>query len=147
MWENLERVFHTSRQARGRIMNEPKHVVAIVDDDQMALASLQELLESAGYTVRSFSSAEQLVASTLSEVNVLITDIGLPGKNGFELRDIARAANPAMPVFLVTGRHEIANQSRAQGVSGFFRKPFEGKLLLAAIAEALRSQGNSGPVR
>jgi FixJ family two-component response regulator len=45
-----------------------------------------------------------------------------------------------MPVFLLTGRHEIGDQHRAMGkdVSGLFRKPFSGQDLLAAIDRALR---------
>ncbi|WP_132559072.1 response regulator [Rhizobium sullae] len=119
-------------------MSEKKTVVAIVDDDPRVLESLEELLESAGYVARSFSSAGSLFASGLSGVDVLITDIGMPGMDGFELRDLVREAHPDLPVFLITGRHEIADQGRAQGISGFFRKPFDGRVLLAAIGDALR---------
>jgi CheY-like chemotaxis protein len=47
---------------------------------------------------------------------------------------------PELPVILITGRHEIADQQRAiaQG-SRFFRKPFDGQALLAAISQALPS--------
>ena len=96
-----------------------------------------ELLESAGYRARCFSSAQAILDDGLSDIDVLITDIGLLGVDGFELRNRARAARPDLPVFLITGRHEIADQSRAQGISGFFRKPFDGRLLLAAVTEAL----------
>jgi FixJ family two-component response regulator len=113
-------------------------VVAIVDDDPIVLGSLEELLESAGYAVRSFSSAVLLLASGVAGVDVLVTDIGIPGIDGFELRDLVKEVRPELPVFLITGRHEIADQERARDISGFFRKPFEGQVLLAAIGEALR---------
>ena len=64
--------------------------------------------------------------------------------NGFELRDLARKTRPELPVFLITGRHEIADQDRAQGISGFFRKPFDAKALLAAIGDSLRDGENGG---
>jgi FixJ family two-component response regulator len=115
-------------------------VVAVVDDDPRLLESLEELLESAGYLSRSFSSAQQLLISGLSGLDVLITDIGMLGMNGFELRDLVKRARPDLPVFLITGRHEIADQDRAQGVSGFFRKPFDAQALLAAVSDALRNQ-------
>lgn len=114
-----------------------RSVVAVVDDDLRLLESLEDLLESAGYRVRCFSSAQAILDGGLSDVDVLITDIGLPGIDGFELRNQVRAARPDLPVFLITGRHEIADQNRAQGISGFFRKPFDGRLLLAAVTEAL----------
>ena len=47
-------------------------------------------------------------------------------------------------MFLITGRHEIADQDRAQGISGFFRKPFDAEALLAAIGDALRNRENGG---
>ena len=125
-------------------MNRGKPVVAIVDDDPRLLESVENLLESAGYVSRSFSSAESLIVSGLSNLDVLITDIGMPGMNGFELRDIVKRARPEVPVFLITGRHEIADQDRAQGISGFFRKPFDAHALLAAVGKALSDRKREG---
>ena len=116
-------------------MNKP--LVAIVDDDPTVLASLVELLESADFRTRSFHSGEVLLAYGLEGVDVLISDIGMPGADGFELRDLARQANPQLPVFLITGRHEIAGQDRARGIDGFLRKPFDGHALVAAVRKAL----------
>ncbi|MET4399840.1 MULTISPECIES: response regulator [unclassified Bradyrhizobium] len=116
-----------------------RSAVAIVDDDPRVLESLEELLESAGYAVFCFSSAEALLARGLSQVDVLITDIGLPNVDGLQLRNAVRERRPDLPVFLITGRYEIADQSRAKGITGFFRKPFDGLALLSAIGEALRS--------
>ena len=125
-------------------MDDSKPIVAIVDDDPRLLESLEELLESAGYATASFSSARALLATGLVDVDLLITDIGMPGVDGFELRDIVGKARPELPVFLVTGRHEIADQHRAQGISGFFRKPFDAQALLAAVGEALRNRKEEG---
>ena len=122
-------------------MRTKRSVVVVVDDDPRLLESLEDLLESAGYSARCFSSAQALMGDGLSGVDVLISDIGLPKINGFELRNRVRSARPDLPVFLMTGRHEIADQSRAQGISGFFRKPFDGQLLLPAIKEALHTVG------
>lgn len=121
-------------------MNVPRPVVAIVDDDPRLLESLEELLESAGYAARSFRSAASLLISGLAGLDVLITDIGMPGMDGFALRDLVRKARPDLPVFLITGRHETADQDRARGIGGFFRKPFDAKALLSAVGEALRNQ-------
>ncbi|MEO3433608.1 response regulator [Inquilinus sp. CAU 1745] len=118
-------------------MSKSGPVVAIVDDDPRVLESLEDLLESAGYVPRSFSSAGSLLISGLSGVDVLITDIGLPGTDGFELRGLVKTVRPDLPVFLITGRHETADQGRAQGISGFFRKPFDAQALLAAVNDAL----------
>jgi FixJ family two-component response regulator len=112
--------------------------VAIVDDDPRPLESLEELLESAGYATRSFLSAESLLLDGLSGVDLLITDIGMPGLDGFELRDLVTRVRPSLPVFLITARHELADRKRAIGSSTFFRKPFDAQALLAAVGDALR---------
>ncbi|MGN6465248.1 MAG: response regulator [Rhizobiaceae bacterium] len=121
-----------------------KRAVAVVDDDPRLLESLEDLLESAGYTVRSFSSGISLLDRGISDVDVLITDIGMPGMDGFQLRDEVRKTRPDLPVILITGRHEIADQERAQRIDRLFRKPFDGQALLAAVVEALqRTEGGS----
>ena len=125
-------------------MEKTRSTIAVIDDDPRVLESLEELLESAGYAACCFRSAERLLVRGLADLDLLITDIGMPGTDGFQLRDIVRKARPELPVFLITGRHEIADYGRAQGISGFFRKPFDAPALLAAIAEALEKSGNGG---
>jgi FixJ family two-component response regulator len=115
-------------------------MIAVVDDDPRPLESLENLFESAGYAVRTFSSAKVLIDAGLSGIDCIITDIGMPGMDGFELHDLVKNARPDLPVFLLTGRHEIGDQQRANAkdIRGFFRKPFDGPTLLAAVDEALR---------
>jgi FixJ family two-component response regulator len=124
-----------------------RSVIAVVDDDPRVLESLENLLESAGYAVLTFSSGAALLAAGFSSVDCLITDIGMPGIDGFELLDVVKRARPKMPVFLLTGRHEIGDQHRATGkdISGFFTKPFDGQVLLAAIDRTLGNTNVGGP--
>ena len=118
-------------------------IIAAVDDDLRLLESLRDLLESAGYSVRSFRSARLFLEdeAALSESDCLIADIGMPAIDGFELENLVKQARPELPVILITGRHEIAGQQRAiaQG-NRFFRKPFDGQVLLAAIGQALQNE-------
>lgn len=125
-------------------MRKERSVVAIVDDDPRMLESLEDLLESVGYVALRFLSAASLLADELSTVDLLITDIGMPGMDGFELRDLVKKARPELPVFLITGRHEIADRDRVQGISGFFRKPFDAQALLAAVGDTLRDREVEG---
>lgn len=119
-----------------------KSVVAVVDDDPRVLESLEELLESAGHAARTFSSARNLLNSTaLAEIDCLITDIGMPGMDGFELQRVMSEKRPELPVILITGRHEIAELSQAKH-NRFFRKPFDTRALLAAIGDALNGKEN-----
>ena len=120
-----------------------KNIVAIVDDDQRLLESLEDLLESAGHAVRTFGSAQALLDSkAVPEIDCLITDIGMPGMDGFELQRRINERRPELPVILITGRHEIAERPQARH-NRFFRKPFDGQTLLAAIGEALTGKEDS----
>lgn len=120
-------------------MNERKRTIAVVDDDPRLLESLEELFESAGYAARTFPSARALIDAGFSDIDCLVTDIGMPAMDGFELHGVVKKARPELPVFLITGRHEIGYQQRANAkdISGFFRKPFDGPALLAAVGNSL----------
>ena len=114
-------------------------VVAVVDDDHRTLESLADLLEAAGYDVRVFSSASLLCeGGGLSDIDCLISDIGMPDMDGFELRRMARAERPELPVILMTGRPEArAQYSSLIDGDRYFEKPFDGQQLLASIRKAL----------
>lgn len=124
-------------------MPNPQSVIAIVDDDQRLLESLENLLESAGHVVRAFSSGQTLLESnTVPEIDCLITDIGMPGMDGFELQRLMSERRPDLPVILITARHEVIELLQAKH-NWFFRKPFDGQALLAAIGDALTGKENS----
>jgi FixJ family two-component response regulator len=114
-----------------------KRTIAVVDDDIRLLESLENLLESAGYAVRTFSSANGLLAAGLTDLDCLITDIGMPEVDGFQLREIVAQTRPDLPILMITGRHEIADQpGKAALATTLFRKPIDGRLLLAAVEKA-----------
>ena len=123
-----------------------RFVVAVVDDDHRTLESLADLLEAAGYDVRLYTSAKAVwTRGGLSDIDCLISDIGMPDMDGFELRRLALSERPELPVILITGRPEL----RAQHSSNierdrYFEKPFDGRQLLAAIRAALGSARPKG---
>ena len=121
-------------------MPEPtRFVVAVVDDDHRTLESLADLLEAEGYDVRLYSSATTVwTRGGLSEIDCLISDIGMPDMSGFELRRLALSERPDLPVILITGRPELrAQHSSIIERNRYFEKPFDGQQLLAAIRTAL----------
>ena len=121
-----------------------KPVVAVVDDDYRVLESLEDLLESAGYRVRLFASAKQFLDTAITEVDCVISDIGMPDADGFALQRIIRNSRPTLPVILITGRHEFATAEHdaARGGRLLFEKPFDTRKLLAALGSEL--QASSG---
>lgn len=112
-------------------------VVAVVDDDLRVLESLENLLESAGHSVRLFPSATALLENcAFDDIDCLISDISMPGIDGSELEGLAHAARPELPVILITG-HDDTEPAAIERCQGFFRKPFDGRQLLAAVTKAL----------
>ena len=118
-------------------------VTILLAEDNLVLGLfVKRVLQQAGYRVwycMNTADAWQYYAD--KNPDLVLLDVMMPGIDGFELRNRARTARPDLPVFLITGRHEIADQSRAQGITGFFRKPFDGQQLLAAVTEALHDSG------
>lgn len=117
-------------------------VVAVVDDDQSILYSLEYLLESADYAVRLFASGAALLDSSfLAEVDCLISDIDMPGMDGFELVRLVHAARPKLPIIFITGYPDRLTRVPPLGGRSprLFTKPFQGHELLEAVSDALRS--------
>lgn len=114
-------------------------VIAIADDDQRVLESLGELLESAGYSVRLFNSAEAFLrADAVNEIDALISDIRMPGVDGVELQQRVAVMRPQLPVILITARSDVDLTGIPQPNNrGLFRKPVDGAELIKAIEAAL----------
>jgi FixJ family two-component response regulator len=114
-------------------------IVAVVDDDPAVLESLQDLLESGGYLVRSFLSAEELLESNaLPMLGCLISDIELPGMDGWSLERLVLDFRPQMPIIFVTAHGEIdeIKENKSEAPLVIFKKPFDGGKLLGAVVTA-----------
>ena len=117
--------------------------VAVIDDDERVLESLANLLESAGHSVRLFTSAQAFLADEAFEkVDCVISDIGMRAIDGFELERLAKAARPDLPVILMTARQELIKGPQATHRVGteILLKPVSEQELLRAISKALTSR-------
>ena len=120
----------------------PDFIVAVVDDDEGVLRSLEYLLESADYAVRLFRAATELLdGDCLEQIDCLISDINMPGMDGFELLRLVHAARPGLPTILITGYPDTLKRLPPLGGTNprFFTKPFDGPELLTAVSDALRA--------
>jgi FixJ family two-component response regulator len=120
----------------------PVFVVGVVDDDQSILWSLECLLESADYAVRLFTSATALLESnSLPRIDCLISDIDMPGMDGFDLLRQVHAVRPGLPTILITGYPDAVKGLPPPDGSHprVFTKPFQGDELLAAVSDAQRN--------
>ena len=120
----------------------PGFIVAVVDDDEGILRSLEYLLESADYSVRLFRSGTELLdGASLEEIDCLISDVDMPGMDGFELLRLVYATRPGLPTILITGYPDTLKRLPPLGGSNprFFTKPFDGPELLTAVGDALQA--------
>jgi FixJ family two-component response regulator len=127
----------------GLLVAEDHALVAVVDDDPGILQSLAYLLESADYAVLVYSSAAALLDSNgLAKIDCLISDIDMPGIDGFELLQMISAARPDLPTILITGYPDRLERMPVLGGSQprVFTKPFHGFELLAAVGESVGSR-------
>jgi FixJ family two-component response regulator len=111
-------------------------LISIIDDDASMREALVGLLRSLGYDVRDFASAEDFLASNdLKEFACAITDIQMPGMNGFELKRELITRHGSLPVIMITARTEpgIEEKAMASGASCFLRKPFDAETLVNCL--------------
>jgi FixJ family two-component response regulator len=115
--------------------------IAIIDDDMLVRQSLEDCMESAGYAVESFDSAEEFLASgSPRKAACLIVDIQLPGITGLELQDRLSGADNRVPIVFVSAQGTQANRDKAmmRGATGFLSKPFRRDELVRLVEAATR---------
>ena len=103
-------------------------IVLIVDDDRTIVRLCQRLLERASYQViTAINPSEILDILGRQKINLLLTDIRMPGMDGFELISQAKKLQPDLPVLVMTGYGNVddALQALHRGVDGLILKPFE----------------------
>ena len=115
-------------------------VVLLVDDDPTFRADLHQFLESRGYRVLEASNGDEALDIMTDEpVNVMVTDLVMPGLNGFELLRVARQRNAglAFQSIAITGTKKIDESLRTMlaslGARTTLQKPINLEALLRAI--------------
>ncbi|HEY1257827.1 MAG TPA: response regulator FixJ [Stellaceae bacterium] len=113
--------------------------VYIVDDDEAVRDSLAILLESKGYTVKSFGSALDFLAAVSSlAAGCLIVDIRMPGMDGLELQQRLIERSSGLPLIVITGHGDVslAVQAMKAGAIDFIEKPFAADAILVSLDAA-----------
>lgn len=115
--------------------------VLVVEDDPHVRELLCQALQDEGYACRSASNASEALQLLRSAqvIDLLLSDVGLPGMNGRQLAEIARKLRPQLPVLFITGYAETAMAREGFLAPGMqlICKPFELKQLQARIANML----------
>jgi|WetSurMetagenome_2_1015567.scaffolds.fasta_scaffold353218_2 FixJ family two-component response regulator len=122
--------------------------IYVVDDDSSARRALGRLLKSAGFPVKLFASAQELLDSGPVEAEaMIILDVRMPGINGLELQKRLTAGGKAWPIIFLTAFEDPRARSEAlkHGAVAFLRKPVDEEVLFEAIRKAEASKGESSP--
>ena len=126
-------------------MNTAYHIL-LVDDDTDLLQLLSMRLKAAGYMVRTAQNGKEALALIpVVRPHLVITDLRMDGMDGLTLFKFLQESNPALPVIILTAHGTIPDAVEAshQGVFRFLTKPFDSKILLEHIAQALKLSTNS----
>ena len=114
-------------------------VIHVVDDDASFLTALSRLLRTTGFAVKTFGSAEELLAGLAADARgCVIADLRMPGASGLELQEsLARAGN-SIPVIFLTSAGDIPSTVRAmrRGAEDFLSKEAPKEDLLDAVKRA-----------
>jgi putative two-component system response regulator len=114
--------------------------VLVIDDEAVIRELIAEILADAGHeTISAGSAADGLAFLADEDVDVVVSDIVMPGLSGLELLEEVRAQRPSLPVVLVTGAgtHAMLTDALARGANGLVMKPFSHAELVAAVGTAL----------
>ncbi len=117
--------------------------VLVIDDDAYIRSSIGKCLIARGHTVIEAADGEKGVEVVESQaVDIVITDVKMPGMDGFEVFRQVQSVAPETEVIVITGVKESENAFRAlrEGAFDFFTKPFKVEELLAAIRRTVRYQ-------
>lgn len=114
--------------------------VFVVDDDLDFRESLAWLLESAGYQVRVYGSAEEFLEGYGGEAGCLLLDVRMTGMSGLALQQALNEKGFTLPVIMITGHGDVAMavQAMKNRAVDFIEKPFDDEALLLAVAGTLK---------
>jgi two-component system alkaline phosphatase synthesis response regulator PhoP len=122
--------------------------ILIIEDELTLSLLLRERLEREGYSVTACKDGEQGLAQALREAyDLLLLDIQLPGRNGFEVCRELRRHGMNVPVLMLTARGHVNDRVKGlkTGADDYLIKPFEVAELLARMEALLRRANNSPP--
>lgn len=124
-----------------------RRCILVVDDNDLVRDYACEQLGALGYEVLAVSDGETAlrVLEAGTPVDLVFSDMVMPGLSGAELAQRVRAMRPALPVLLTSGFADAAQYDDAQGAFPLLGKPYRSRDLAEAVARVLRDAGDTAP--
>jgi DNA-binding NtrC family response regulator len=117
--------------------------IIFVEDDPAVRSSVAETLDLAGFVVEPYESAERALPAIVAGLpGIVITDVRLPGMDGFGLLQRICATDATIPVILVTGHGDVsmAVEAMRHGAYDFIEKPFAMERLVEVVTRAVEKR-------
>ena len=115
--------------------------ILLLEDDVSYKETIQEYLESLGYKVESFENGDEVVdALYFKKYHLLLLDIRVPGKSGYDIVKMLRENKDETPVIFITSLTDIDNLSIGYelGCNDYIRKPFAAQELKYRVEQVLK---------
>jgi DNA-binding response OmpR family regulator len=123
--------------------------ILVVEDSPEIVALLERVLIEQGFAVRAARDGEAGLASALeNEPDLLILDVGLPYRNGFEVVQELRRQGMNAPTLMLTARTDVQDRISGleAGADDYLIKPFDNDELVARVRALLRRSASHGRV-
>ena len=118
--------------------------ILLIEDEPSLIFTLRDTLENEGYIVIVCEDGEEAVGlAQENKPDIIILDIMLPGKNGYEICQELRALKFTIPIIILTAKNQELDKVKGLdiGADDYITKPFGVKELLARIQARLRRTG------
>jgi CheY-like chemotaxis protein len=120
--------------------------VLVVDDSDSTRQTISRMLEAGGFSVITASSGSEALerlARESDDIDLVLSDVTMPGMNGIDLSYQIREQYPTIPVAIVSGDvSELERSIIGRSDVPFIKKPFHAESLYSAVKEAIRQHGS-----
>lgn len=116
------------------------NTILVVDDEPNYLIIMSELLGEEGFeTITTDNGRQALEIAESADIDLVLTDMQMPGMDGFSLLQAIKTSKPDLPVIMITAYGEVEKAVRAMqnGAFNYITKPFNNDELVASIKKAL----------
>ena len=119
--------------------------ILIVEDERLLAGSIEELLRNQGFEAEAVHDGETGLSYARTGVyDLVILDVMMPGKNGYEVAKALRSSHLGTPILMLTARSGLEDRITGldAGADYYLTKPFDSRELTACVRTLLRRQGS-----
>ena len=119
--------------------------ILIVEDERLLAGSIEELLRNQGFEAEAVHDGETGLSYARTGVyDLVILDVMMPGKNGYEVAKALRSSHLGTPILMLTARSGLEDRITGldAGADYYLTKPFDSRELTACVRALLRRQGS-----